>query len=57
MKYLGHPLLGDILYNPDDKTMERQALHAGKLIFLHPIKLKEITFKADYPDDMKKLIN
>ena len=57
MKYLGHPLLGDILYNPDDKTMERQALHAGKLIFLHPIKLKEITFKADYPDDMKNLIN
>ena len=57
MKYLGHPLLGDILYNPDDKTMERQALHAGKLTFLHPIKLKEITFKADYPDDMKNLIN
>lgn len=57
MKYLGHPLLGDILYNPDDKTMGRQALHAGKLIFIHPIKLKEITFKADYPDDMKNLIN
>ncbi len=56
MKYLGHPLLGDILYNPDDKTIERQALHAGKLIFLHPTKLKEMTFEADYPDDMKKII-
>ncbi len=56
MKYLGHPLLGDILYNPDDKTMERQALHAGKLTFTHPTLLKEMTFQADFPDDMKTLI-
>jgi len=37
MKYLGYPLIGDYLYNPDMALIQRQALHAWKLSFVHPI--------------------
>ena len=35
MKHIGHPLLGDWLYNPDNKEMARQALHSRSLDFAH----------------------
>jgi 23S rRNA pseudouridine1911/1915/1917 synthase len=37
MSYIGHPLLGDILYGGDTSLIERQALHAGKITMLHPV--------------------
>ena len=37
MKYLGYPLIGDSLYNPDMEWISRQALHATRLRFHHPI--------------------
>ncbi len=54
MKYLGSPLIGDFLYNPEDKRMTRQALHAGKLSFCHPITGKEMIFAAQLPEDMRE---
>lgn len=53
MKYLGHPLLGDFLYNPGNHDCPRQALHSCRLEFSHPISGKMLTFNCPLPDDMK----
>ena len=53
MKYLGYPLIGDYLYNPDMEFIRRQALHAWKLSFRHPITGEELHFMAPLPEDMK----
>lgn len=52
MASIGHPLIGDFLYNPSDKQMKRQALHAWHLSFRHPITKEEMCFEAPIPDDM-----
>lgn len=49
MKHLGHPLLGDRLYNEIPDDFERQALHSYSLSFKHPITLEEMYFKQDMP--------
>ena len=55
MKYLGYPLIGDYLYNPDIEQIQRQALHAWKLSFVHPITGEEMQFTAPLPEDMAKV--
>lgn len=55
MKYIGHALLGDFLYNPDYTFMKRQALHSYRLTFTHPITKEKLTFTAPLPPDMKRL--
>ncbi len=57
MKHLGHPLLGDFLYNPDMTLMKRQALHSHSLTFKHPITKEPMHFTAPVPSDMKSLIS
>ena len=52
MKHLGHPLLGDFLYNPDMTYIKRQALHSYSLSFNHPITKKPMHFTAPVPSDM-----
>ena len=54
MKYIGFPLVGDYLYNPDMEYITRQALHSYRLTFLHPITGQKMDFTAPLPDDMKK---
>ncbi len=56
MKYLGFPLVGDYLYNPDMEFITRQALHSYRLSFLHPITKESMDFTAPLPDDMKKIL-
>lgn len=52
MQAVGHPLVGDTLYNPDGMSgMPRQALHSGTLAFHHPITGKFLQFTSDLPDD------
>lgn len=53
MKYLGYPLIGDSLYNPDMERIQRQALHAASLSFAHPITGKWMEFHAPMPEDMR----
>lgn len=53
MASIGHPLVGDFLYHPGDKRMERQALHAWHLSFVHPITKEELTWEAPVPLDMQ----
>lgn len=57
MKYLGFPLVGDYLYNPDMEYISRQALHSCRLCFFHPVTGKWMDFKAPLPEDMKKIMN
>lgn len=56
MKYLGYPLIGDYLYNPDMKLISRQALHSHKLSFSHPITGEAMEFTAPLPEDMKRVL-
>jgi len=53
MTSVGHPLIGDFLYNPQNKGMTRQALHAWKLSFIHPITKEMMKLEAPVPEDMK----
>ena len=57
MKYIGHALLGDFLYNPDYRFINRQALHSYRLTFTHPITKEVLTFTAPLPPDMAKLFS
>lgn len=57
MKYLGYPLIGDYLYNPDMSCIGRQALHSHKLSFPHPITGNSMEFTAPLPEDMLAVIN
>ena len=56
MKYLGYPLIGDYLYNPDMEFISRQALHSHRLAFSHPITGESMEFTAPLPEDMKKVL-
>lgn len=57
MAYIGHPLLGDSLYNNScNNLINRQALHSYKMQFVHPVTKQKILLNADIPKDMKKLI-
>ncbi len=70
MAHVGHPLLGDPLYGgglklPRGATPEliavmrgfrRQALHAERLAFTHPVGGEPLVFTADRPADQLALI-
>jgi len=56
MKYLGYPLIGDYLYNPDTQWISRQALHSHRLSFLHPITHEKMEFVAALPKDMQTVL-
>lgn len=57
MKYIGFPLIGDGLYNPDFEHMQRQALHSHHMAFTHPITGKAMEFYAPLPQDMSSVAN
>lgn len=56
MKYLGFPLIGDYLYNPDMEHMTRQALHSHHMEFAHPITGEWMSFTAPLPADMANVL-
>lgn len=64
MAHLGHPLLGDPFYGrtrPAHRPIlaelgfARQALHAARLGFVHPVKSHALTFSSKMPLDMQEL--
>ena len=57
MSHIGHPLIGDNIYNPRNSIMDRQALHAGELEFIHPITGEKLIIKADILEDMRRVLN
>jgi 23S rRNA pseudouridine1911/1915/1917 synthase len=71
MAHIGHPLLGDPVYGAGFKSksaqlsdsaqaalalLGRQALHAGKLGFTHPVTSETLLFERAPPDDFSSLL-
>ena len=63
---IGHALLGDPVYGRTPKPLratlesldfQRQALHAARLGFIHPISGESLDFCAELPRDMRELID
>ncbi|GGK12618.1 hypothetical protein GCM10010965_01980 [Caldalkalibacillus thermarum] len=54
-QHMGHPLLGDDLYGGSRHLIQRQALHACALAFVHPRHKKVCSFSAPLPEDLKRL--
>ena len=64
MQHLGHPILGDTTYMgrravkaSETSWIDRQALHARRLTFDHPVTNKTIVVEAAMPDDMSSVID
>lgn len=71
MAHARYPLIGDPLYSGRAKLppgaagplkeilreFPRQALHARKLSFVHPVSGETLTFQADLPDDLLMLLD
>jgi len=51
LSFLGHPILGDLLYGVEGKILKGKGLylHAGTLDFEHPITKEHIEVSADLP--------
>ena len=47
LRHIGHPLVGDSLYNKEPGNLSRQALHSHIISFTHPITLKQMSFTSD----------
>ena len=65
MSSIGHPLLGDPVYGRTPKNLRnalaeecfsRQALHAARLGFIHPVSGEKLQFSSALPTDMERLI-
>ena len=57
MKYIGFPLIGDHIYNPDLEHISRQALHAHRLCFTHPVTGAPLEFISPLPADMAVILD
>ncbi|MGA2042562.1 MAG: RluA family pseudouridine synthase [Roseiarcus sp.] len=72
LAHIGHPLLGDSVYGAGYRSkaallsesgrvalarLDRQALHAAKLGFVHPITGADLLFESPPPEDLSNLIN
>ena len=54
---IGAPLAGDEMYSSTDFSINRAALHCGKLTLIHPVTNEKMTFTAPLPEDMNALLN
>lgn len=55
--YIGHPLVGDDLYNPNNcDVLNRHALHCYAIQFIHPTANKVLKLECPIPYDMEKVI-
>lgn len=55
LSYIGHPILGDTLYGKESNLINRQALHAYKVSFIHPITKNNVIYTAELPQDINVL--
>ncbi|HKQ55505.1 MAG TPA: RluA family pseudouridine synthase [Methyloceanibacter sp.] len=71
LAHIGHPLIGDPLYGPGFKSklrtlpeplrgriesLDRQALHAAKLAFIHPVTGRLLKFNSRLPVDLAEIV-
>lgn len=53
--HIGHPLVADSVYGGDNAAgLTRQALHAQRLAFRHPMTGEELAFSAPLPADLQE---
>ncbi|MGH6735951.1 MAG: RluA family pseudouridine synthase [Methyloceanibacter sp.] len=72
LAHIGHPLIGDSLYGSGFKSklkklpqgaqatlakLNRQALHAERLAFLHPVTGTLLEFNSPLPDDLAEIVH
>jgi 23S rRNA pseudouridine1911/1915/1917 synthase len=66
MGLIGHPLVGDPVYGRtraahrallEELGFKRQALHAARLGFVHPMTSAALTFDSEIPHDMQRLLS
>lgn len=58
MSAIGHPIVGDKIYGPNGEIkFSRQALHAERIAFTHPVQRKRVEFKSPMPKDMVELVD
>jgi RluA family pseudouridine synthase len=55
----GFPLVGDVLYGGKKANglMERTALHAHSIQFVHPVTKGIVKFEAEYPEDFRATLD
>lgn len=53
----GCHIISDALYGEPDGHINRQALHANEVSFMHPIKKEIMHFVAPLPEDMQNALN
>ena len=57
MASIGHPLVADGVYGGAGQFgMNRQALHAARLAFVHPATGETLALQAPLPDDMQRAV-
>ena len=56
LSQLGYPLAGDDLYGGHLEYIQRQALHASRVSFYHPITDEWLELQASIPSDMEALL-
>jgi 23S rRNA pseudouridine1911/1915/1917 synthase len=66
MTHIGHPLIGDATYSnrqksyrigPNQSIFARQALHAARLGFIHPVTGEKLQFASNLPEDIQELLS
>ena len=65
MAHIGHSLLGDPAYGKPgphkallaELDFRRQALHAARLGFIHPVTSQAVSFESPITDDMQRLLS
>ncbi|MBE6100143.1 MAG: RluA family pseudouridine synthase [Anaerovibrio sp.] len=57
MNYAGYPVLGDKMYGTPSRLINRQALHASEIHFLHPLTGAKVEVRAPLPQDMGNCIS
>ena len=66
MAHIGHPLIGDATYSnrqksyrigPNQSIFARQALHAARLGFIHPVTGEKLQFASNLPTDIQELLS
>ena len=54
---IGNPLIGDDLYGGNISLINRQALHCGKISFIHPISKERIVVSSSFPEDIQRIVD
>ena len=54
---ISHPLAGDDMYGGSLKFISRQALHCGRINFVHPLSNEKINVVSKIPEEFYKILN